>query len=254
MISSVPKIFAVFNQAGGVGKTTLSMNVAYCLAQRGNKVLLVDIDPQASLTAFMGLEPFDLEQTITDSLLKDQPLPIHSNLHTVDLVPANILLSAAEVQLHSAIAREWRLKQALAPVQDNYDFILIDCPPTLGIFSVLSLVAATHVLIPIQTHFKAFLGVELLLDSIRQVRERINPDLKIAGVIPMMHEGRTSQSKVILEGIHEQLGTIAPILPSVPRSITFADASMERMPLPLYDSRHPSVPILESIAQKLEEV
>lgn len=217
-------------------------------------MLLVDIDPQASLTAFMGLDPFELTQTIADSLLKDAPLPVHQDIYGLDLVPANILLSAAEVQLHAAIAREWRLKQTLAPIQDRYDYILIDCPPTLGIFSILSLVASTHVLVPIQTHFKAFLGVELLLDSIRQVRERINPELAIVGVVPVMHEGRTSQGKVILDGINEQLGTIAPIFPAIPRSITFADASMERQPLALYDPKHPAVKILAAIAQQLEEV
>jgi chromosome partitioning protein len=111
----VPKIISLFNQAGGTGKTTLTQNLGYQLAQRKHRVLLVDIDPQASLTAFMGIDPFDLEQTIADSLLKDVPLPVHRDIYGVDLVPSNILLSAAEVQLHSAIAREWRLKQALAP-------------------------------------------------------------------------------------------------------------------------------------------
>jgi len=251
---AVPKIISLFNQAGGTGKTTLTQNLGYQLSQRGHRVLLVDIDPQASLTAFMGLEPFELEQTIADALLKDSPLPIYPDIYGTALVPSNILLSAAEVQLHSAIAREWRLKHALSPVLDNYHFVLIDCPPTLGIFSILSLVASTHVLVPIQTHFKAFLGVELLLDSIRQVRERINPELTIIGVVPMMHESRTSQGKVILEGIKEQLGVVAPIFPAIPRSIAFADASMERKPLALYDPKHPAVPLLESIATRLEEV
>jgi len=216
--------------------------------------LLVDIDPQASLTAFMGLEPFELEQTIADALLKDSPLPIYRGIYGMDLVPSNILLSAAEVQLHAVIAREWRLKQALSSVQDAYNFVLIDCPPTLGIFSILSLVAATDVLVPIQTHFKAFLGVELLLDSIRQVRERINPELTIAGVVPMMHESRTSQGKVILEGIQEQLGMVAPIFPAISRAIAFADASMERKPLGVYEPKHPALQILELIATRLEEV
>ncbi|HEY9881488.1 MAG TPA: ParA family protein [Leptolyngbyaceae cyanobacterium] len=249
-----PKIISLFNQAGGTGKTTLTQNVGYQVARRGHRVLLVDIDPQASLTSFMGLDPFELEQTIADSLLKDAPLPIHHDIFGVDLVPSNILLSAAEVQLHSAIAREWRLKQALSQEQAKYDFILIDCPPTLGVFSILSLVASTHVLVPIQTHFKAFLGVELLLDSIRQVRERINPDLIIAGVVPMMHEGRTSQGKVILEGVYEQLGPITAIFPAIPRSVTFADASMDRRPLALYEPKHPGVQILEAIAKGLEEI
>ncbi|MBD0361452.1 MAG: ParA family protein [Coleofasciculus sp. C3-bin4] len=248
------KIISLFNQAGGTGKTTLTQNLGYQLARRGHRVLLVDIDPQASLTAFMGLEPFDLEQTIADSLLKDSSLPIHPDIFGMDLVPSNILLSAAEVQLHSVIAREWRLKQVLSLVQDGYDFILVDCPPTLGVFSILSLVASTHVLVPIQTHFKAFLGVELLLDSIRQVRERINPELAIAGVVPVMHEGRTSQGKVILEGVREQLGPITSIFPAIPRSVTFANASMDRKSLALYEPKHPGVQILESIAQGLETI
>ncbi|MBD1932576.1 MULTISPECIES: AAA family ATPase [Cyanophyceae] len=249
----MPKIISLFNQAGGTGKTTLTQNLGYQLTQRGHNVLLVDIDPQASLTAFMGLEPFELSQTIADALLKDAPLPVHRQLHGMDLVPSNILLSAAEVQLHSALAREWRLKQVLSSVQNNYNFILVDCPPTLGIFSIVSLVASTHVLVPIQTHFKAFLGVELLLDSIRQVRERINPELAIIGVVPMMHESRTSQGKVILDGIKEQLGRVAPIFPAIPRAIAFADASMERKPLAVYDPKHPAVPLLEFIAQRLEK-
>lgn len=248
------KVVSFFNQAGGTGKTTLTQNIGYHLAQRGKKVLLVDVDPQASLTAFMGLEPFDLEQTIADSLLHDLPLPIHKRLHDVDLVPSNILLSAAEVQLHSAIAREWRLKHSLDGVLDEYDYILIDCPPTLGVFSVISLVASTHVLIPIQTHFKAFLGVELLLDSIRQIQERINSGLSVAGVVPVMHESRTSQGKVILEGIHEQLGQVAPIFPSIPRTVVFADASMDRQPVAVYEPKHRVVAILESVAKQLEEV
>ncbi len=128
------KIISFFNQAGGTGKTTLTQNLGYQLAKRRHRVLLVDIDPQASLTAFMGLEPFELKQTIADSLLKDAPLPLHHNLHNVDLVPSNIILSAVEVQLHSVIAREWRLKQTLLTVQDSYDFVLIDCPPHIRNF------------------------------------------------------------------------------------------------------------------------
>jgi chromosome partitioning protein len=250
----VTKIIALFNQAGGVGKTTLTMNLGYHLARRNHSLLLIDIDPQASLTSFMGLDPYELEHTIADALLHDAPLPITSDIHGMDLVPSNILLSAAEVQLHSAIAREWRLKNALESVADQYDTILIDCPPTLGIFSILSLVAATHVVVPIQTHYKAFLGVELLLDSIRQVRDRINRNLAIAGVIPMMHESRTSQGKIVLDGIQQQLGGIVPILPAIPRAIAFADASMEKQPLALYEAKHPSVGILETITEHLESL
>ena len=126
------KIIAFFNQSGGVGKSTLTMNLGYHLADANHRVLLVDMDPQASLTTFMGLEPYDLEHTIADSLLKDLPLPIVKDLHKLDLLPANITLSAAEVQLQAAIAREWKLRRILDRVTDRYDYILIDCAPSLG--------------------------------------------------------------------------------------------------------------------------
>lgn len=247
------KTIAVFNQAGGVAKTTLTMNLGYHFNQHGHSVLLVDMDPQASLTTFMGLEPYDLEVTITNCLLGDLPLPLHKGIHGMDLVPANISLSGAEFQLSSAIAREWKLKRALAKISDTYDFILIDCPPTLGILSILSLVAATHVLIPLQTHYKAYKGADLLLDTVRQIREQVNPELSIAGIIPTMFAG-TGQDKTILEAVHQQLDNIAPILPSVPRAIAFADASMSHLPLALYDPKHNAVKVLESIVQTLEKI
>lgn len=247
------KIISLFNQAGGVAKTTLTMNLGYHLSQHGHHVLLVDMDPQASLTAFMGLEPYDLEATIADSLLDDAPLPLHQGIHGVDLIPSNITLSKAEFQLASAIAREWKLKRALASVVDVYDFILIDCPPTLGILSILSLVASTHVLIPLQTHYKAYKGVDLLLDTVRQIRDQINPELKVAGIVPTMF-ANTGQDKMILEAVQQQLENYAPIFPSLPRAIAFADASMSHQPLAVYDHKHQAVDVLNLIAEQLEVV
>lgn len=245
------KIVALFNQAGGVAKTTLAMNLGYHLSRRNQRVLLMDMDPQASLTTFMGLDPYEIEDTIADALLKDAPLPIHADIGGMDLVPANITLSGAEFQLASAIAREWKLKRALSGVTDSYDFILIDCPPTLGILSVLSLVAATHVLIPLQTHYKAYKGADLLLDTVRQIREQVNPELQIAGIVPTMF-ANTGQDKTILEAVQQQLQTIAPIYPAVPRAIAFADASMSHQPLAVYDPKHAGVKVLESITDQLE--
>ncbi len=150
------KIIALFNQSGGVGKTTLTMNLGYHLGQKKNRVLLVDIDPQASLTTFMGIDPEELERTIYESVVGEEPIYIIEQINGLDLVPANINLSAAELELVSSLMREVRLKNALASIADKYDFILIDCPPSLGILTVLSLVAATRVLVPIQTQFKSF--------------------------------------------------------------------------------------------------
>ncbi|HEY9909375.1 MAG TPA: ParA family protein [Thermosynechococcaceae cyanobacterium] len=245
------KTIAIFNQAGGVAKTTLTMNLGYHLGQHGHRVLLVDMDPQASLTTFMGLEPYELEPTIVDSLLKEVKLPIHRQIHGIDLLPANITLSSAEFQLASAIAREWKLKRALSSVTEDYDYTLIDCPPTLGILSILSLVAATHVLIPLQTHYKAYKGVDLLLDTIRQIREQVNPTLQIAGLIPTMYSN-TGQDRTILEAVRQQLENVAPLYPAIPRAIAFADASMSHQPLALYDPKHPAVQILITLSKHLE--
>jgi chromosome partitioning protein len=245
------KIIAFFNQSGGVGKSTLTMNLGYHLADTKHRVLLVDMDPQASLTTFMGLEPYDLEQTIADSLLKDLPLPIVKDLHKLDLLPANITLSAAEVQLQAAIAREWKLRRILDRVTDRYDYILIDCAPTLGILSILSLVAATHILIPLQTHFKAYKGTDLLLDTVRQIQDQVNPNLAIAGIVPMMYSN-TGQDKSILEATQQQLSQFATVFPPISRAIAFADASMAQQPLALYDPKHPMIKVMKTITTHLE--
>lgn len=233
-------------------KTSLTMNVGYQLAQRSRSVLLIDMDPQASLTVFMGLEPAELEDTIAGSILENGPLAFHSGLHGMELLPANIMLSAAEMQLTSVMAREWRLKQAIAPVLDRYDFILIDAPPSLGILSILSLVASTHVLIPIQTQYKSYKGTELLLDSVRQVQTYVNPELKIAGFVPTIYASSNAQDKAILSAIQEQLGKLAPVFAPVPRATAFADASMEHLPLGVFNAGHPAIKILDSIADGLE--
>lgn len=247
-------VISFFNQAGGTGKTTLAMNVGYALAQQGCRVLLVDMDPQSSLTVFMGLQPYELEQTIAQSVLEREPLTVLGGIHQMDLVPSNLTLSAADVRLATAIAKETRLKKALAPIEQNYDFVLIDCPPTLGVLSILSLVASTHILIPMQTQYKSFVGLDLLLGTIDELqKEEIAPDLRIAGVIPNLHD-RTAQSKEILEAVTEQFSGVAQVFPAVPRAVAFADASMQHLPLGLYDAKHPALSVLTTIAQSLESL
>lgn len=247
-------IITLFNQAGGVGKSSLTMNLGYHLGRRKKRVLLIDMDPQASLTAFMGLEPSDLENTIYESVLLGEDLPIHAKMHGIDLVPANINLSGAEIELVVADMRDLRLKEAIEPIANQYDYILIDCPPSLGLLSYISLVAATHVLIPIQTHYKALKGTELLLNTIARVRARANKDLAIAGIVPTLHEAQTVQGSTNLEAIHQQLSRIGMIFPPIPRSIAFADSSQEHLPLALYQPKHPAVKILKTIAKDLEKV
>lgn len=255
------KIIALFNQAGGVAKTTLTMNLGYHLAElktsrsRGkNRVLLIDIDPQATLTNFMGLEPSELKTTIYESIIEREELSIHTNIHNLDLVPSSQELSSAELELVVADMRDLRLKYALEPVQEQYDFILIDCPPSLGILSYIALVAATHVLVPIQTQYKSFLGAEMLLNTVSRVRSLPNRRLQIAGFVPTMFDSRNTQDERSLKAIQEQLSPVAQVFEPIPRSTAFADAAEDNLPLAVYNSRHPAVKVLKRIAKALETI
>lgn len=249
------RIIALFNQSGGVSKTTLTMNLGYHLALRHpNRVLLVDMDPQASLTTFMGLDPVELETTVYDAVVGEKPLPIQGKIHGLDIAPSNINLSAAELELVATLMREMRLKDALAPLLPNYDFILIDCPPSLGILSIVSLVAATHVLVPIQTQFKAFQGTDLLLRTVAGLRKAANRNLAIAGFIPTMYDGRTAQETRTFKAIKEQLSPLAKVYDPIPRTIVFPDASEARVPLAIANSKHPAVALLNKIAKSLESL
>lgn len=248
------KIIALFNQSGGVGKTSLTMNLGYQLAQRDRKVLLVDMDPQSSLTSFLGLDIYQLDKTIYQSITQYESLPIHRNIHGMDLVPSNIQLSAAEMELVLAEFREVRLKDAIATVQEQYDFILIDCPPSLAILSYISLIAATHVLVPIQTHYKSLVGCNLLLETVARVRQRANRNLKVAGFIPTMHEGQTLQAKTSLSTIQTQLSSIATVYPPIPRTIAFPDSAQMHEPLGLHSPKHPVIDILNQITDSLETI
>lgn len=245
-------IIVFFNQSGGVGKTTLTQNIGYHLAQTGRKILLVDLDPQSSLTTFMGLEPADLDKTVYHAIVQQEELKILTDICGMDLAPSNIILSKAEMELAGAIMRELRLKQALEKAQQEYDFILIDCPPSLGILSIMSLVAATHVLIPIQTEFKALKGTQMLLNTILEVLNLANRHLKIAGIVPTMYDGRTAQGEQSLKAINEQLSKIGTVFPTIPRATDFANASQNCKPLALYNSKHPAIKLLQKIAKKLD--
>ncbi|MBW4571698.1 MAG: ParA family protein [Tolypothrix carrinoi HA7290-LM1] len=252
---SKTRIITLFNQSGGVAKTTLTHNLGYHLAANKHRVLLVDMDPQASLTNFMGVDPESLEKTVYNAIIDEEPLFVYpETIHGLALAPTNINLSAAELLLPAATAREYRLSEAIAPIRDDYDFILIDCPPSLGILSILSLTAATHILVPIQCQFKSFLGTDLLLSSVARVKKKLNKELQIAGFIPTMLDSRTAQETRTLQAVEEQLSQIGTIYPPIPKSIAFADASEHRMPLGMYDKKHPAVKILNKIAKELDKL
>jgi len=248
----VTKIIAVFNQAGGVAKTTLVHNLSYHLGQRQHRVLAIDMDPQASLTIFMDFLPEELSATVYDAVVEQAPLPIQEDIYGVDLAPANINLSAAEGKLINEFSREDRLEAAIEPLQGEYDFILIDCPPSLGLLNILSLTAATHVLVPIHTQFKAFEGTNLLLGTVNKIRRKLNPELKIAGFVPTMHDARNTQDVRTLGAIQAELASMGQIFSPIPRSTAFADAAEQRQPLAEYARRHPAIAVLDEIAAGLE--
>lgn len=247
-------VISIFNQAGGVGKSTLTMNLGYQLHTRGQKVLLIDLDPQSSLTSFMGIDPESLEKTPFDAIINEEPLFILHNQHGMDIAPTNINLSVAEIQLVNMDFREVRLKESIEPIRNNYDFILIDCPPSLGLLSYSSLVAASHLLIPIETHYKAFQGTNLLLQTIAKVRKRGNRNLKIAGFVPSRYAASNSQDQRTLKAIQEQFSPIAPVLDPIPRATAFVDASEQQVPLALYDPKHPVLKILDKLAKHMEQL
>lgn len=254
MNSKPCRIIAVFNQAGGVAKSTLTMNVGYHLVQRGYRVLLIDMDPQASLTKFMGLVPAQLDKTVSNAIIDEEPLPIHKGIHGMDLAPTNRILSGAEMQLVSAAMRDLRLKEAISPIQDDYDFILIDCPPSLGLLSYISLVAATHVLVPVETHLKAFEGTDELLQTLTHVKNKANRKLQIVGVVPTRYAQQNSADKRALGAIQSQLSSWGKIFPPIPRATAFVDATEDRVPLAVFEPKHPAVAGLDSLAEYMESL
>lgn len=255
--NNVTKVISLFNQAGGVGKSTITHNLGYHLSLRRHRVLLLDIDPQASLTIFMGLEPVELEKTIYDALVseEDEPIPIHPNIRSVDLAPANILLANAEQELIFTELREFRLKEVLAPLLDNYDFILIDCPPSLGILSQISLVASTHVLVPIQCQFKALKGTDSLLKTLARVQRRLNKSLKIAGFVPTMYSANNSLDRRTLQSITEQLSSLGTIFSPHHRATAVAEAAEYGLPFALCPNKSPAIiRLFDELALAMEKL
>ena len=221
----VTTTIAVANQKGGVAKTTTVVSLGAALAELGQRVLLVDVDPQGSLTFSLGIDPEDLELTVAEVLLGTQQADdaIVITDDGMHLLPANITLTQAEESLVGRTGREQRLRVALDKVADDYDWILIDCPPTLGVLTVGALSAAQQVLIPLQAETLSHRGVGQLLDTIHDVRQYINPKLEIMGVLPTMYDGRTKHAQNVLQAIRDTYD-LTVVTPPIPKTIRFAEA------------------------------
>jgi len=221
----VPRTLAVANQKGGVAKTTTVASLGAALAELGQRVLLVDLDPQACLTFSVGLDPEDLDKSIHHVLLggvKARDVIVPSD-EGPDLLPATIELAGAEASLAAESNPEHLVRTALRPVAAVYDWILIDCPPTLGLLTVNGLSAATDVLIPLQCETLAHRGVGQLLDTVHDVQRLTNPGLEVLGVLPTLYDGRTTHARAVLETIAETYA-LTVLTPAIPKSIRFAEA------------------------------
>ena len=232
------KAIAIFNQKGGVGKTTTNINLASCLALKGKNVLIVDIDPQGNTTTGLGIDKRSLEWTLYSVLIGRLDDPRMAILPTgvpnLSILPASVELAAAEIELIELEGREHRLKHTLELVREDYDFIFIDCPPSLGLLTINSLTAVDSVLIPIQCEFYALEGVSQLMSTIELVRNSFNAELQVQGVILSMFDGRTNLSIQVVEEVKKYFGkkVYATV---IPRNIKLAEAPSFGLPIMYYD-------------------
>lgn len=237
-------IYSVCNQKGGVGKTLTAASLGIGLAREGKKVLLVDIDPQGSLTASLGYKrPDDMENTLADVLgwyIKDKPLSTRSAIlhhkEGIDLIPANIELSGLEVTLVNVMSRETILRECLREIQDDYDVVILDCMPSLGMLTINALAAAQEVLIPVQAQYLSIKGLEQLIRTVARVRKQINPGLSISGIVITMADMRTNYAREIVEILHSTYDGHLRIFESIiPLSVRAAETSAEGCSIYLHD-------------------
>ncbi|BAI79638.1 chromosome partitioning protein ParA [Deferribacter desulfuricans SSM1] len=233
------KIIAVANQKGGVGKTTTAVNLSSALAIAEAKVLIVDMDPQANATSGLGYLPHELEKSVYDAIVGDVSLDeiiLETQINNLYLVPSKIDLTAAEIELVTVLSRETRLKKHLDMKKDDFDFIIIDCPPSLGLLTINSLTAADTVLIPLQCEYYALEGLSQLLNTVRLIRENLNPELKLEGILLTMYDPRNNLSKEVYRQVREyfredMFRTI------IPRNVKLSEAPSHGLPIISYDIR-----------------
>jgi chromosome partitioning protein len=248
------RIIAMCNQKGGVGKTTTTINLGAALAEYGRKILLVDFDPQGALSVGLGINPHELDTTVYQ-LLMDRSIDArtvvqHTAVEGLDILPANIDLSAAEVQLVGEVAREQVLARALRTLTDDYDVIMIDCQPSLGLLTVNALTAAHGVLIPLECEFFALRGVALLVETIEKVQDRLNPRLEIDGILATMYDSRTLHSREVVARVVEAFGDNV-FHTVIARTVKFPDATVAAEPITSYAATHPGAEAYRSLAREL---
>ena len=247
------RIISVANQKGGVGKTTTAINLSACLAQAGKRVLVIDSDPQGNTTSGFGVDKESLERTVYTMLLRQHRIDevtIETGIPNLNILPANVELAGAEIELVETKRREYIMKTALADVKYLYDFIIIDCPPSLNMLTINALTASDSVLVPIQCEYFALEGLSQLMHTIELVKKRLNPLLALEGVVFTMYDARTNLSMQVIEEVKNHLGKHI-YRTVVPRNVRLSEAPSHGVPITLYDAKSKGA---ESYMQLAEEV
>ena len=247
------RVIAVANQKGGVGKTTTAINLSACLAEKGQKVLSIDMDPQGNMTSGLGIDKDEVEKNIYDLMIGDAEVNDvlqKEAIENLDVIPTSIDLSAAEIELIGVEDKEFIIRNAIQSIRDNYDYVIIDCPPSLNMLTINAMTTADSVLVPIQCEYYALEGLSQLIQTVELVKTRLNPNLEIEGVVFTMYDARTNLSLQVVENVKNNLNqTIYKTI--IPRNVRLAEAPSHGLPINYYDARSTGAESYQLLAEEV---